>query len=235
MLPGDDYVMEPENGQWGKTEAWYIIRAEPGAFIYRGTKPGTDRETFLKLLEEKRLPECLNKLHVAAGDVIFIPAGCLHATGAGILFCEIQQNCDLTYRVYDWGRVGFDGNPRELHLEKALDVIDWDLLLREELGGTVGMPAQGASARMLLECPKFAIERVILKVGEVDAADVAQRFHIVCAIDGRGKIICPQEDVPPTTIRKGESYLIPSALESYEIITEEKITALRAYLPLPGD
>ncbi|NQT19087.1 MAG: class I mannose-6-phosphate isomerase [Planctomycetes bacterium] len=233
--PGDDYAMEHENGQWGKMEAWYIVGAQPGSFIYRGLKPGTDRNSFRRLLGKDRLHECLNKIHVSAGDVIFIPPGCLHATGAGILSCEIQQNSDLTYRVYDWGRMGLDGTPRELHLEKALEVIDWDLLEREELGKTVGMPTEGASTRLLLECPKFAIERVMLKPGDANAVDVSQRFHVVCVIEGHGTVRCPQEDLPPTAIRKGETYLIPSALTSYEILADDRITALRCYLPLPGD
>jgi len=248
--PDDNYAMDHENGSWGKMEAWYIIHADPGAFIYRGTKPGTDRDTFLRLLKEERLQDCINKVHVSKGDVIFIPAGCLHAAGAGILFCEIQQNSDLTYRVYDWGRVGLHNKPRELHVDKALDVIDWELLESEE-HGAAGFPLNGgrpagtrierrapvmeAASGLLLECPKFAIERVMLEAGGEDTGRVADRFHIINIIDGNGTIICPEADVPPTRVHKGDTYLIPGALQSYQITTDGTLTALRSYVPLPGD
>jgi len=229
--PDDTYAMENENGEWGKMEAWYIIDAEPGAFVYRGTKPGTERKTFLRLLEEQRLEECLSKVKVAAGDVVFIPPGCLHATGAGILFCEIQQNSDLTYRVYDWGRMGLDGRPRELHIEKALDVIDWDLQPGYVQARAGGAPGDERRVELLLECPKFIMDRLKLPAGETNSADMTGRFHIICVIGGEGRIVCPLGNAPPVTITKGQTYLIPSALESYEIIAEDALVAVRAQLP----
>jgi mannose-6-phosphate isomerase len=161
----------------------------------------------------------------------------VHATGGGILFCEIQQNSDLTYRVYDWGRPGLDGKPRELHLEKALEVIDWGLPEREKAGRAVGARVPGPSgappapSELLLECPKFAMQRITLKSGGVDAADATQCFHILCVIDGTGTIVCPRRDVPSTAIAKGGTYLIPSALQSYHLTTDGTLTAVRAYVP----
>jgi len=233
--PDDDYAMERENGQWGKMEAWYIIHAEPHSFIYRGVLPGTDARLFDELIERGKVEECLHKMPVSDGDVIFVPPGCVHATGPGIVFCEVQQNSDLTYRITDWGRVDANGDKRELHPEQARDVIDWDLLEREGKGLTPTISDGPGREGLLLECPKFAIEKVALTAGHVSVADVKQRCHIVCVIDGHGAIVTPMAGVAPATIRKGETYLIPSALESYEITTPEAVTALRFYVPLEGD
>jgi len=232
--PDDEYAAAYENGEWGKTEAWYIIHAEDGASVVRGTVPGIDRETFLKKLEDGTVNEILNHITVRPGDVIYMPAGCLHATGAGILLAEIQQNSDLTYRVYDWGRAGLDGKPRELHLEKALDVIDWGLVEREGHGEHHVIPGKPGPAQPLLKCPKFEIERCTLRIGETSESNVSRRFHILCIIEGSGKIICPQETLGPVSFRKGDTFLIPAALGSYELAADEHCTALRAYLPVSG-
>lgn len=115
-----------EKGELGKTEMWYIIDAEPGAKLIYGIRKGIDKATLRRNVDEGRLEECLQELEVKAGDVLYIPAGAVHAIGEGILICEIQQNSDTTYRVYDWNRVDDKGRQRELHIEKALDVIDFD-------------------------------------------------------------------------------------------------------------
>ncbi|MDD5645079.1 MAG: class I mannose-6-phosphate isomerase [bacterium] len=123
--PDDIFARNNENGSSGKTEMWYVMDADPGAKITAALRKKTDRKEFREALDEKKLPELLNTFCVKQGDVIYIPSGRVHAIGAGIILLEIQQNADLTYRVYDWDRVGFDGKPRELHIEKALDVIDY--------------------------------------------------------------------------------------------------------------
>ena len=125
--PTDEYAFVHENGELGKNEMWYIISAEPGATLVAGVKEGVTKEIFAKAIEEGKVEECLNSIAVKEGDIINIPAGLVHAIGKGIILAEVQQNSDTTYRVYDYGRLGADGKPRELHVEKSLETIDFSM------------------------------------------------------------------------------------------------------------
>ena len=121
--PNDAYAAEHENGKLGKTEAWLVLDTPAGGgdLVY-GVKQGTTREDLKAACDEGTVEKLLNKVKVKRGDVCYIPAGCVHAVGAGVMLYEIQQSSDLTYRFYDWDRADADGNKRELHLDKALDV-----------------------------------------------------------------------------------------------------------------
>lgn len=119
--PNNEYALRVEK-EYGKTEVWYIMDCEPGSFLYFGTNKEVTKEEFAQSIQNNTCLELLKAVPVHKGDVFFIEAGTIHAVGAGILICEIQQNSNSTYRVYDFGRVGKDGKPRELHIEKALDV-----------------------------------------------------------------------------------------------------------------
>lgn len=116
--PSDKYALEHE-GQFGKTEMWYILDAEEGAFLYLGLNKDMTAEQFAKAIDDKTICDCLNKVYVKSGETYFIPSGTIHAIGAGITLFEIQQNSSLTYRVYDFDRVDVNGNHRELHVDKA--------------------------------------------------------------------------------------------------------------------
>ena len=120
--PSDDYALENENS-YGKTEMWYIVEADESAGIYLGFSKEVTKDEVKEAIESNTLCDLLKFYPVKAGEAYFIPAGTVHAIGAGCLICEIQQNSNLTYRVYDYGRVGHDGKPRELHVEKALAVM----------------------------------------------------------------------------------------------------------------
>lgn len=123
--PGDEYARVHENSS-GKTECWIILEAEPGAGIYLGLKDGTVKADLQKALQEKKqINELLNFYEVAPGDFFFVPAGSIHAIGKNITLAEVQQNSGITYRVWDWNRVDEKGVPRELHVEKSLDVINF--------------------------------------------------------------------------------------------------------------
>lgn len=124
--PDDQYAREHENSR-GKTECWLILSSERGAGIYLGLKKGVTREMFLRGLEEKaNMSLYLNFYEVSPGDFFYVPAGTIHAIGRGILMAEVQQNSGITYRVWDWNRVDSKGNPRELHIQKSLDVINFE-------------------------------------------------------------------------------------------------------------
>ena len=123
--PDNEYAKIHDN-DLGKTEMWYIIDAKPNAKLICGVKSGTTKKQFEEAIKNNTLNEYLNYVDVKKGDTIFIPSGTVHAILDGIVIAEIQQNSDTTYRVYDWGRVGKDGKPRELHVEKALDVINFE-------------------------------------------------------------------------------------------------------------
>ena len=121
--PSDAYALEHE-GQYGKTEMWVVLDAEPGASLYYGFDREVSLEEFSSRVSDGTLTEVLRKVPVKPGDVFFIPSGTLHAIGAGLVIAEIQQNSNVTYRVFDYGRLGADGKPRALHVEKALAVTD---------------------------------------------------------------------------------------------------------------
>jgi len=122
----DDEMAGKLHNSFGKNELWHIIQAKPGSVLYIGFKENTRQEDYLKHLEEGTLENLLNKIEVKSGDIFYIPAGTVHAIGKGILLAEVQQTSDLTYRIYDWNRVGLDGKKRELHTELALKAIQFD-------------------------------------------------------------------------------------------------------------
>lgn len=119
--PNNAYAKKNEH-QYGKTEMWYVIDCEPGAFLYYGLKKHVSKEEFRQHIADNTLDQILNAVSVHKGDTFFIAAGTIHAIGKGIVIAEIQQNSNVTYRVYDYGRIGADGKPRDLHVDKALDV-----------------------------------------------------------------------------------------------------------------
>lgn len=123
--PNDEYAKKVENGR-GKSECWLILEAKVGAGIYLGFKPGVTKEIFKQAVQQSSgVNDLLVFYPVKRGDFFFVPAGAIHAIGADVLLAEVQQSCGVTYRVWDWNRMGLDGKPRELHLEKALDVIEF--------------------------------------------------------------------------------------------------------------
>jgi mannose-6-phosphate isomerase len=203
--PSDEYAREHEN-QFGKTEMWYIIDAEKDAFLYYGFNREVSKEEFEKRIEDQTLTEVLNAYPVQKGDVIFIESGTLHAIGAGILLAEIQQNSNVTYRVYDYGRRDKDGNLRELHVEKALDVTTLAPVKRP------ASPAPHIGVSKYFTVDKISLSGHITNklTGSVDQTS----FLHVLILDGVGEI---KNGCGGMHFKKGDSFFLPAGSGNYEI------------------
>lgn len=206
--PDDDYAARVEQDR-GKTEMWYIVEADPGAELIFGLQEGVTSEDFAKAVRAGDCESVLRKCPVVAGETYFIPSGMPHAIGRGILIAEIQQNCDLTYRVYDYDRLQADGSKRELHVEKALDVVrpfteeEVDAIRYARRSDTL------ANGELLADCPYFRVERV--QVSETRPLPAcAEMRHVLC-LEGAGELLHDGERYP---IKKGDSYLLPPMSEA---------------------
>lgn len=198
----------------GKTETWVVLHADPGSFIYAGLKPGVDRDAFALALDSGAVEPLLHRFEAKAGDCVFIPAGTVHAIGAGIVLAEVQQMSDTTFRVYDWGRVGADGKPRALHLDEAMKSIDFE-------AGPVAPwvatpePVAGGTRERLSRCAYFALERLTLTgAGSVGQAD---RFTILIGLGGSAEI---RNGGTSTRLEMGQTLLLPAAIGACTVIPD---------------
>ena len=200
--PDDAYAHAHENGKLGKTEAWLILDAPEGAELVYGILPGTDRETLRTACEAgSAVAPLLRRVKVRAGDVCFIPSGCVHAIGAGITLYEIQQSSDVTYRFYDWDRVDGQGKKRELHLEKALDVTDLSFSLDPVHWG------EKPGVTRMLEENYFSLDLIRADRGRV-ALPALTEFGFLTALDDGLILSWEGED---KAMAKGESFFLPKA------------------------
>lgn len=210
--PDDDYARRVE-GEFGKNEMWYILDCEPGSFLCFGVDRDLSREEFRRRIGDNTLPEVLNKVEVHKGDVFFIPAGTLHAVGAGILICEIQQNSNSTYRVYDYGRRGPDGALRPLHIDKAVDVSR--LTPSEKTYGqreNVDL-GDGNSVAELADCPYFVTRRY--RIGHrLENTAGTDSFHSLVILEGSGTVRCGEERAE---FQKGDSLFLPAGAGAYTV------------------
>ncbi len=209
--PSDAYALEHE-GEYGKTEMWYVVDAEPGASLYFGVEKEMTKDEFRRRIAENTLTEALHRAPVGRGDVFFIESGTVHAIGAGILVCEIQQNSNTTYRVYDYGRVGADGKPRELHIEKAVAVSK---LTPSDTSAARHAPEKvpGGQKTLLASCRYFTTEKyeidgtVFLEAGE-------KSFLSVVLTEGEAKIAGPENTV---RMNAAESVFVPAGTGTVKI------------------
>ena len=212
--PPDDFAREHDPQDDGKTEMFYILGSSPGTVLYLGLRPGVTRADFERAVTAGGRKELLRPVRVAPGDCIFLPPGTLHAPGAGMFFAEVQQNSDLTYRVHDWDRVGADGRPRPLQLEKALAVIQWDAPREPKVTpqpfAQRQLRAEGQLRReLLVRCPKFTAERWTL--AQPVAVPLAGRFRILLDLEGEVAIGWPGGK-EPVLLPRGRTALLPAAL-----------------------
>lgn len=203
----DDEMAQRIHNDKGKTEMWYVIAADEGSELISGFNREMDKETYLHHLNNGTLSEILNHEKVQSGDVFFLPAGRVHAIGAGILLAEIQQTSDLTYRIYDWGRVGHDGKPRELHTDLALEAMDFKYYgqYRTEY------ELKRNEASNLARCQYFTTN--ILEVDKPQQRDLIEldSFVVYMCMDGKAEITYDEENT--IVIEKGETILIPAVIE----------------------
>lgn len=212
--PDDEYARRVEN-EFGKTEMWYVLDAAEGAELIYGFKEAISKEEFRASIEKGTLLDKLNRVKVKKGDVFFIEAGTVHAIGKGALIAEIQQNSNCTYRVYDYGRLGNDGKPRELHIDKAVDVS----VCEPPKYGTKPMGEEirfdGYVSQLLTSCSLFTVNKYKIEKSVKLFADESS-FHHVLVIDGRGEI-------EGRKAKKGDSFLVPAGYGEYLVSGEIEI------------
>ncbi|EJO5347243.1 mannose-6-phosphate isomerase, class I [Clostridium botulinum] len=212
--PGDEYAKKYEN-EYGKTEAWYVIEAKPGAKLILGTK-NCSKEEFLKAIKEEKTEKYLNVMEVKKGDSFLINSGLVHAIGKGLIIAEIQQNSDITYRVYDYGR------GREVHVEKSLDVIKFELKA-VNCSKNKMEKFNGFSKVVLCENQYFGMEKYNITRKLKDKSDT-KKFFIITCVEGNGEIVSNNFK---NRIKKGDSYLIPATLGEYFI--EGELEIIKSY------
>lgn len=203
--PDDDYAMINEN-EFGKSELWYVMDCAPNAFLYCGLKREVSKKELRKYIEKGTLTEVLNKVMVKPGDVVFVPAGTIHAIGEGILICEIQQNSNCTYRMYDYNRRDKNGNVRELHIDKAMDVVNIEPYNPDVKGFGKNIIYENSIQRILCRCKYFQVIKYDIKNHEIIQVDDSS-FKSIVVLKGSCKIRCRQEEFKA---KAGDSYFITS-------------------------
>ena len=225
--PDDEYARTKAGYPKGKTESWYIVYAEPGAKLVHGWKKDTSPEEVEDAVRNNKLEELLEYIDVQAGDVVFAPAGTVHAIGGGILLAEIQENSDITYRLYDWGRVGFDGKPRELHIKESLETLDYHATAQHK-NTPLSVAWDGVTRSYLVACRYFVAE-LMAGSGAFELDFQGDRFEILSLVSGAVKLEWADNKI---SLRPGTTTLVPAALGRLRIVPEsEDVRMLRMYVP----
>jgi mannose-6-phosphate isomerase len=222
--PDDAMAMQKHNA-FGKTELWYVVDAESEAYIYAGFQKATTKIDFSKLIADNKVKQSLRLEKVKKGDVFFIPAGLIHATGPGVLFAEIQQTSDLTYRVYDWNRKDSNGKLRELHVDDALEAIHF----HKVNSARVKYKTDVDTSSSINKNEHFIVNKLNLHnsyIGEYNEFDC---FTVLMCLSGKARI--EYSEGKSEFVGKGETVLIPSVLETIKIIPEDEVEILEVYIP----
>lgn len=215
----DDELAKKRHNSFGKTEMWYVMQADEGARIIVGFKEKSSAKEYLEHLDNKTLINILNEVPVKKGDVFFLETGTIHAIGAGIVIAEIQQTSDITYRIYDWDRVDAQGKSRELHVEQALDAMNYNTTDTQKHYTTVEN-----KSNMMVDCPYFTTNYLPLN-GSTAVVKDGSSFTVYICTEGEYKL---EAEGKTYVFRKGDTVLIPAALSSY--ILEGNSTLLEIYI-----
>jgi mannose-6-phosphate isomerase len=218
--PADEYALELEGGP-GKTELWYVTTALPGASVALGLTEQMSATQLSQAARSGEIERFLNWIPVAAGDALLIPPGTLHTLGEGVTICEIQQNSDLTYRFFDFGRLDASGNPRELHVDQGAAVVRSDAP-RDKLT-LQAIPDPLFERSLVASCPYFETEKLAW-TSSVQYQTNGERFELLMFVEGSGRI-------GPDSYRPGDCYLIPASADSFGIQADSPSVALRTFEP----
>jgi mannose-6-phosphate isomerase len=220
----DDELAKKRHKAFGKTEMWYVVQADEGAELISGFNREMDKSTYLKHLNNNTLPEILNSEKVKAGDVFFLPAGRVHAIGAGILLAEIQQTSDITYRIFDWNRKGADGKPRELHTDLAVDAIDYKYYGEYR----TDYEAEKNKASNLVSCEYFTTNLFEFDQ-EIEKDWIAtDSFVIYMCLEGKAELEYDEEE--RVAVEAGETILVPASIDHLKYIPHDHAKMLEVYI-----
>lgn len=224
--PDDATAARADPPDSGKTEAWVVVSAAAGSTIYAGLKPGVDRTALNKALDAGCVHELLHSFRPQRGDCIVIPAGTVHALGPGLVVYELQQSSDITYRLFDWCRLGPDGRPRPLHIEQALEVIDFS---RGPIAPIRLTPISDGRRQRLAQCPYFTLDRISAEFGQTVALGGDMRMHLIAVISGAAQ----SSEIPgPSPLKAGDTFLIPAVVGPIALIAgADGMEILDAYGP----
>jgi mannose-6-phosphate isomerase len=240
--PDDTAAANLEPPDLGKTEAWVILHADPGSRVYAGLKRGFDRQALQREVVRGTTELCLHWFEPRVGDCVFIPAGTVHALGSGLVVAEIQQSSDTTFRLFDWNRTDADGRPRTLHVEEALDTIDYQ---RGPIEPQPPQPTANPLVERLVECDKFVLDRWDLPVGDVpqhagesttgDCASGGQymcggdnRFHLLSVLRGTVGLDSAGQT---WRLQPGQTILLPACLPPTRLQPAAAAVVLDMFLP----
>ena len=221
--PDDARAAKLDPPDLGKTEAWVVLQAEPGSRIYAGLKKGVDRAALAAEVARGNCQACLHSFEPKPGDSVFLPAGVVHALGKGLLVGEIQQASDTTYRLFDWNRVGADGKPRTLHVEQALETIDYG---RGPSPVQTARPTDRPHVERLVACDKFVLDRWQFDTCQPLATD--DRCHLVTVLQGS---VLVERDASSQAVARGATVLIPAASKHVALRPQRPTVLLDIYLP----
>lgn len=230
--PDDTYAAAHEHGKLGKTETWYILAAEPGAQIVYGLARPSSREEVRASIAANALEPLLRSVEAHAGDVIFVPAGTVHAIGAGVTLYELQEYSDVTYRLYDYGRLQADGQPRELHVERALDVIRYTPSPLERVTPLPLPPEPGLTARRVLVASRYFVLEELVVDGVIPEPAQPESCRIITVLSGEVDIITERH--LQAHLGVGETAVLPANLGAHSVISGHA-TLVRSYVPEPDD
>jgi mannose-6-phosphate isomerase len=222
--PGDADAARLDPPDLGKTEAWVMLYADPGSRVYAGLKSGVERPALERAIADGTTESCLHWFEPQTGDCVFIPAGTVHALGAGLVVAEIQQASDTTFRLFDWNRVGPDGRPRPLHVRDGLAAIDYQ---RGPVGPQTPQPTGRSRVHRLVECDRFVLDRWSFSDPQIVGGD--ERFHILAVMEGAMTV---SGDPAGEPLVQGQTVLLPGSVGRVRLTPHAPTVLLDMYLPL---